>query len=117
MGQIAGKAVINWDGKQLATENGAKLNPGGFNRKAERGGGRTYFQEEEVAPDLETSVYLTPDVDVIALSNATNITVFFTADTGQKFVCRGGATTEPVVFDTGAGKAPLKVCFDSVDPM
>jgi type 1 fimbria pilin len=117
MPQLAGKATINFDGTQLATENGAKLNPGGANRKAERHGGRSYYQEEEVAGDLECQVLLTKDADVVALSNAVGITVQFTADTGQKFVCRGGVTTEPVVFDTGAGKAPLKMTFDSVDPM
>jgi hypothetical protein len=117
MGQIAGKAVVNFDGKQLATENGAKLNPGGVKRDAERNGGRTYWQEKEVAPDLECNVLLNSDADVIALSNAVGITVIFTADTGQKFVCRGGATTEPVMFDAGSGKGALKMCFDSVDPM
>ncbi len=117
MGQIAGKATINFDGKQLATENGATLNPGGVNRKADRAGGRTYWQEEEVAPELDCKVLLGPDTDILALSAATGVTVLFTADTGQKYVCRGGATTEPVQFDTGEGKTSLKMTFDSVDAM
>lgn len=116
-GQLAGKATINWDGKQLATENGAKLNPGGDNRKPERHGGRTYWQAEEVAPDLECNLLLNSEANILGINSATNITVTFVTDTGQKFICRGGATTEPCVFDTGSGKAPLKAFFQSVDPM
>ncbi len=117
MGQIAGKATITWGGKKLAAENGAKLNPGGDNRKAERHGGNTYWQAEEVAPDLECTLMLDSDADIIGINDATNVTVTFVSDSGQKFLCRGGATSEPCVFDTGTGKAPMKAFFNSITPM
>lgn len=117
MAQIAGIATINIDGKELAVDNAAKMNPGGISRKPERHGGRNYFKEEETPASLEVSVLLTPDIDVIALSSYTNVTAQFKADTGQKYVLRAGYTEDPVEFDTSGGKTQLKLFFESCDLM
>lgn len=108
MSQITGKVEIRVDGKKLATENRATLNPGGVTRAAERHGGKTYYGEEETPPLLETNVLITKETDVINLGSITGATVMFIADTGQKYVMRDAFTTEPVPHD-GSGKAALKM--------
>lgn len=117
MSKITGKAVITVDGTRYATENGATLNPGGVNRAAERHGGETYFREEEVAPTLECNVLHTADTDILALSAIVGATVMFEAETGQKFLLRGGFTTEPVPLDTSSGKSALKMSARSCDKL
>lgn len=113
--QITGKATISVDGKELPTENGAKLTVAGVKRNVERHGGRTYYHEEEVAAELDCNILHTKDVDVVALSNMVGVTGLFKADTGQVFILRGGFTTEPVPIDASSGKSALKMAFQSVD--
>lgn len=113
--QITGRATIYIDGKRIPTENKAKLNPGGANRKEERHGGKTYYAEEEVAPAVECSVLHTADVDILALSAITGATVIFEADTGQKYVLRGAFAAEPAALD--GDRASLKLVADSCDRM
>lgn len=111
---ITGKVEIRIDGELIGTENQATLNPGGVNRSPESHGGRTYYTEEDVPPELECTVQLTKEVDVIFLSNIVGATVLFEANTGQQFIMRQAFTTEPVVH-AGNGKAPMKMSADSVD--
>lgn len=114
-GRITGIAEITVDGKRLATENGATLNPGGFNRVPERHGGDTYFKDEEVPPMLECNVLHTSETDIIALSNIVGATVLFKANTGQRFQLRGAVTTEVVPLDSSSGKSALKMSARSCD--
>lgn len=115
--KITGKGVLTVDGTRFAIENGATLNPGGVNRAAERHGGETYYKEEEVPPTLEGNVLHTADTDIIALSNITDATVMFEADTGQKFLLRGAFTTEPVPLDSSSGKSALKMSARGCDKL
>lgn len=113
--RISGRATIYIDGKRIPTENKAKLNPGGANRKEERHGGKTYFAEEEVPPSVECTVLHTADVDIVALSAITGASVIFEADTGQKWVLRGAFAGEPAALD--GDRAQLKLVADSCDRM
>lgn len=113
--RITGRATIYIDGKRIPTENKAKLNPGGANRKEERHGGKTYFAEEEVPPGVECTVLHTADADIVALSAIVGATVIFEADTGQKYVLRGGFVTSPAELD--GDRVPLKLAADSCDRM
>lgn len=113
--QITGRATLYIDGAVIPAENGAKLNPGGVNRKAERHGGTTYYAEEEVMPTLECTVQHTAQVDIQQLSAIKDATVMFEADTGQKWALRGAFTTEPVDLDAGTGKSSLKMAAQSCD--
>jgi len=108
MGQITGKVDIRFDGKKIPTENQAKLNVGGNKRNGEMHGDDNYFTKESQIPMLEFTVLETKDFDAIELSDIEGITVFFEADTGQKYMMRKSYTVEPVEF-TGNGKAPMKM--------
>lgn len=107
--QITGRAKITIDGTVITSENGAKLNPGGVNRKPERHGGVTFFAEEEVPPSVECTVNHTADVDILKLSAIKNATVTFEADTGQKWLMNGACAESPVDLDAGKGKSALKL--------
>jgi hypothetical protein len=113
--RITGIAEITVDGTRLATENGATLDPGGYNREPERHGGDTYYKEDEVPPMLECNVLHTSETDILALSNITGATVVFKANTGQRFLLRGAFTTAPVPLDSGSGKSALKMSARSCD--
>lgn len=113
--QITGRATIYIDGKRIPTENKAKLMPGGANRKEERHGGKTYYAEEEVPPGVECTVLHTADVDIVKLSAIVGATVIFEADTGQKYVLRGGFVTGPAELD--GDRVQLKLAADSCDRM
>ncbi|MHB1053475.1 MAG: phage tail tube protein [Thiobacillus sp.] len=113
--QITGRATIYIDGRRIPTENKAKLNPGGANRKEERHGGKTYYAEEEVPPGVECTVLHTANVDIVALSAIVGATVIFEADTGQKYVLRGGFVTGPAELD--GDRVQLKIAADSCDRM
>lgn len=106
---ITGRATIYVDGATIPTENGAKLNPGGENRRSERHGGTTYYSAEEVAPTVECTVLHTADVDILKLSAIEGATVLFETNTGQKFLLRGATAENPVDLDAGTGKSALKL--------
>lgn len=112
--QITGRADIYVDGAKLPMEDGATLNPGGYNRNAERHGGDTYYVEEGVTPMVEGNVLHTADTDIVALSAIKDATVMFHADTGQKFMLRGAFVTEPVTVASG-GKSPIKFAARSCE--
>lgn len=113
--QLTGKATIRVDGDVIETENGATLNPGGVNRSPEAHGGRTYYSEEEVAPQLECNVLHGKDTDIVYLSSITGATVIFEADTGQRFIMRQAFTTEPVALDASNGRSALKMSGEKID--
>jgi len=107
--QITGRATIRVNGKVLKTENGATLNPGGSNRKGNPGGGTNHgYQEEDVIPSLECSVFHMKDTSLRELSDITDATIMFETDTGVKFTLREAYVTEPAVLDAGSGMVPLK---------
>jgi Phage tail tube protein len=113
--RITGIAEITVDGQRLATENGATLDPGGYNREPERHGGDTYYKEEEVSPSLECNVLHTSETDILALSAITGATVIFKANTGQRYMLRGAFATATVPLDSGSGKSALKLSARSCD--
>lgn len=115
--RITGIATIMVDGTRLATENGATLDPGGYNREPERHGGDTYYKEDEVPPMVECNVLHTSETDIIALSNITGATIVFEANTGQKYILRGAFATTPVPLDSGSGKSAMKISARSCDKM
>lgn len=113
-GQLVGKVTIRVDGNLLETENKATLTPEGVKREPIRHGGKTYYSEEETAPELVCKVLLTKSIDVKTLNEIDNATVLFEADTGHKYYLRKAFSTEVVAFD-GEGVAEMKMSADSTD--
>jgi len=110
MSKITGKAIIKEDGEEWRTEDGATYNPGGQNRTSKMGGGKHHgYQEEDVPPSLECSVFHTKDISVRRLSDITDATIMFESDNGVTYVLRGAFTTEPVAVDSKAGTCAMKM--------
>lgn len=117
MAQLTGKARIVVNGVKFATENGAKLNTGGVNRKPERHGGTTHYVEEEVPPSIDGVLLHTPDADIISVKDIVDATVYFECDNGHKFVLRDAFVTDTAELDSGTGKVPFKMSAQSCDKM
>lgn len=114
--KITGRAIITIDGKRLKSESGATLNPGGANRSSMVGGGQVHgFQEEDVAPSLECSVYHNKDTSLRELSDITGATVLFETDTGNQYILRDAWTTEPVSLNASEGTVGLNMEAISCD--
>nr|BDD45831.1 Mu phage tail tube protein GpM [Gammaproteobacteria bacterium] len=114
--QITGRAIINWNGKRLRSENGATLNPGGASREAKTGGGQVHgYMESDVPPSMECTVFHDKSLSLRELSDITDATVTFETDTGSQYILRDAWTTEPVALDTGNGTVGLKMEAISCD--
>ena len=108
--KITGRAIITVDGKRLKTDNGATLNPGGANRKSVAGGGEVHgYQEEDVAPSMECSVFHNSELSLRELSDITSATVLFETDTGAQYILREAWTTEPASLTGQDGTVSLKM--------
>lgn len=110
MSKITGRATITVDGKRFKTDKGATLNPGGANRTAIVGGGGVHgYQEEDVAPSIECTVYHHKDVSLRELSDITGATVLFETDTGKQWILRDAWTSEPAALNAGDGTISLRM--------
>ncbi|HTN30671.1 MAG TPA: phage tail tube protein [Pseudomonas sp.] len=108
-GKVTGIATIRVDGREIPTERGATLNPGGVNRTTRMAGRRVHFNEEPVAPTLQCTVLHTPDVDLIELNAITNATVLFECDNGQDYMLSGAFVTETAELNSGEGQVRLNM--------
>ncbi len=114
--QITGRATITVDGKRFKSDSGATLNPGGASRSSVVGGGEVHgFQEEDVAPSMECSLFHNAELSLRALSDITSATVLFETDTGKQFMLREAWTTEPATLNSKDGTVPLKMEAISCD--
>jgi len=108
--KITGRAIITVDGKRFKTDSGATLNIGGSNRKAVVGGGEVHgYQEEDVAPSMECTVFHNQELSLRELSDITGATVLFETDTGAQFVLRDAWTSEPASLNSKDGSVSLKM--------
>lgn len=106
-GQVTGIATIRVDGREIPTEKGATLNPGGVNRTPRMAGKRVFFNEEPVAPTLQCTVLHTKDVDLIELGAIWDATILVECDNGQDYLLTGAFVTETTELNTGEGQVRL----------
>lgn len=102
-GKITGIATIRVDGQEFPTERGATLNPGGVNRTTKMAGRRVFYNEEPVAPTLQSTVLHTEELDLIEINNIRNATVLFESDNGQDYMLTGAFVTETAELNSGEG--------------
>lgn len=89
MAQITGRCDVFVNGVLLRSKTGAKLTGvGGVERSAVMGSRVWGFAEKTVAPKVEATLAHTADLSLIALSQITDGTVTFVADTGATWVLR-----------------------------
>lgn len=106
--KFTGTAYLTLDGTRIPTmPKSAKLNPGGVKRTPiVIDGGVVGYTEEPTASEVECEIAMTSDVDIIQLNEATDMTIMFQADSGQNYVVRNAALSEPLKHE--AEKTPAK---------
>lgn len=108
-GKVTGVATIRVDGREMPTERGATLNPGGVNRPTRMAGKRVFYNEEPVAPTLQCTVLHTEEIDLIDLNTITNATVLFECDNGQDYMLTGAFVTETNELNSAEGQVRLNM--------
>src|SRR4051812_34621113 len=84
--QFIGIATVRADGKELLSKKGAKFRPTGVNRNEVKYAGGVGFSEEFESGMVTVNRITDADRDVIAESQMANVSIEFTADTGQSFM-------------------------------
>ncbi len=117
--QKIGMAYIKLDGQLLETMPGAKLDLGGVERATVMGSNKVLgFSSTPKEAVLECEIAVGPDTDLIAIGRSKDVTIMFTADTGQTWQIRNAWCAEsPKVSDGEGGKAPLKFAGPPADLM
>lgn len=109
MSQVLGRAWIKYNGKLIQTLAGAKLNPGGFERKTVKGTEIHGFAEEVTEPYVEGEYTVTKETSVKEINDAKDVTVIFETDIGRSWVLRNAWLEKPgdITAQEG-GKVPFK---------
>jgi hypothetical protein len=96
--KFTGTAYISLNGRRIGTVPGSgKLSPGGFTRTPMPiDGGVTGYTEKAVNAQIECEIAMSGDVDILEINDATDMTIMFEADSGQGYVVRNAAVTEPL---------------------
>ena len=116
--QIFGRATIRVNGMRIPSLPGAKIAPGGVNRKAINGdSGVLGFSEETKEPAIECEVALKAGLKLSQLAGIVDASVLFEADSGQRYVLNGAWVTEAPEATGGDGKVALKFGGMSCDEL
>lgn len=96
--KFTGTAYISLNGRRIGTVPGSgKLSPGGVVRTPMAiDGGVTGYTEKAQHAEIECEIAMSADVDIFEINDATDMTIMFEADSGQAYVVRGAAVTEPL---------------------
>jgi hypothetical protein len=106
--KFTGTAYISLNGRRIGTVPGSgKLSPGGVVRTPMViDGGVAGYTEKPQHAEIECEIGMSADVDIFEINDATDMTIMFEADSGQAYVMRGAAVTEPLKHE--AEKTPAK---------
>lgn len=109
MSQTIGRATIKFNGKILKCQAGAKLNPGGFERKIVKGDSIHGYAEEVAEPYVEGEYTVSKETSVKEINAARDVTVIFETDNGRTWVLRNAWLEKPGdITASEGGKVPFK---------
>lgn len=109
MAQVLGRATIKYNGNVLLTDKGAKLNMGGVERKPVEGDTVHGYAEECKAPFIDCNISLRKGDSLKEITDITDATVTFEADTGQVYTLINAWSSVPPEITAGeGGKIPVK---------
>ncbi|MEW6612706.1 MAG: phage tail tube protein [Pseudomonadota bacterium] len=113
---FSGRAFIRVNGQTLISMPGAKLNPGGFERKPVVADvGFVGYTETPVHGEVECDIAVASDTDLIGMMNATMATVTFETGDGRVYLLRDAALAAPPAYESGDSKASLKFIGAAVE--
>lgn len=89
------------DGLSLRMKD-AELDTGGMERESVVADGRVVgYTEKPVPAKVKGTIVHGADSDLIALNNATDVTIVFSTDTGVDYTVRGGYSVKPCTLKSG----------------
>lgn len=100
--KVTGRVFISINGARIRSKEGAKLNLGGAEREAVVGDDSIHgFTEKLTPPSIECTMSHMADTDLKAISDLTDASVQFEADTGRVYVLRNAWSAKPPELSKG----------------
>lgn len=116
--QLLGRAFLKVDNLLLRSNQGAKIDIGGFVREPVVGNQVHGFSEKVKESSIECEVSLARGDSLETLRNITDATITFECDTGQTYVVRHAFITDtPVITEGEGGKIGLKFAGEPAEEM
>lgn len=108
--KLFGKATVQVDGRELIKKQDARFNPGGVNRNTVKGNEVYGFAEEAVEATIDINAFIDPTTDLETILAGDDVTILFTADSGQQYVMPHAWLVNPPEVSEGndGGSMPLK---------
>lgn len=100
--KVTGRVFISVNGERMRSKEGAKLMLGGAEREAVVGDDSIHgFTEKLTAPGIEFTMSHMADTNLKALSDLTDASVQFEADTGKVYVLRNAWCAKSIEMSKG----------------
>lgn len=109
MAQVTGIVVIRMDGLSLRSKEKAKLDLGGKERTAVFADNELIgYAEKPVAAKVTATLAHTAETDLIAIRDATNVSLEFATDTGVSYLVANAFCVKPPVLTGGDGDVEIE---------
>jgi len=107
--KFSGTCVIRMDGLSLAAKEKAKIEIGGKERTAVVADHDVQgYTEKPVPAKVSATIAHTASSDLIAIANATNVTIDFETDTGVTYTVAGAWCSKPPELTGGEGDCDVE---------
>lgn len=116
MKQFSGRAFIRINGATLISMPGAKMNPGGLERKPiVADAGFVGYAETPVHGEIECDIAVANDTDLMAIAKDTDATITFETGDGRVYLMRGASLASPPSYESADSKASLKFIGHAIE--
>ncbi len=115
--KLFGKATVRIDGQELIKAQDASFDLGGVQRNTVKGNAVYGFAEAAMEASVDINVFVASTTDLDAIASGDDVTVLFSADSGQQYVlAHAWLETPPKLTEaTDGGKVPLKYVAPSAE--
>jgi hypothetical protein len=108
--QYLGRASITYDGQEIDSMPGAKINLGGIKRKQVVGMHRVGYSEEVAAATVECDLMVSATTPIEEIRSIAGATVVFRTDIGKAWMIRDAFIEDPLDVTSGdGGKVKIKL--------
>lgn len=108
--KLFGKATVRVDGQERIKAQDATCDIGGVQRNTVKGNDVYGFAEQAMEATVEINAFVDSATDLDAIAAGDDVTVLFSADSGQQYVLAHAWLESPPKMSEGTdgGKVPLK---------
>lgn len=112
MSQFFGRATVTINGQTFNSKPGASFDPGGVTRSTETTDQRSGYTEALRPAVVKLEIPLESGISVPSMNDMDNVTVQFSADTGQTYVLSNAWRVEALEVTGGSGGMSLEFHAD-----